>query len=175
MLPYDGLTLFFRGLNDELVELHLIATFCILADITKGTKTLQTFLQAAWLNQYDIPRELAHLWKALTKKAENLGNPTSSYFEQLQNFLDVAAKSAGGRYCNHNYADFNLNNFTGLFVRPVICDLASKTNLALNASENLQGFVVLDPSDLPWYKWIRKPSGKRNWMFSLLLASPSIL
>ena len=89
----------------------MIATPCILRDVTKFTNSLPTFLQAAQLNWCDIPRVLNTLKNNLQAKIENPAHPPTSYFARVQEFIDIARKSSGGRYQLHSYADFELSDF----------------------------------------------------------------
>ena len=127
----------------------MIATLCFLADVIKSTNTLQTYLQGARLNWYQIPREIARLIKTLTDKGDNPSQPPTSYFGQLQRYLDIAKQSAGGRYTLRSFEDFDVESFIGSFVRPVIADLVTEINLAFDIPQHLKGFAVLDPQTVP--------------------------
>ena len=95
----------------------MIAILCILCDVIKFTNSLQTFLQAAPFNWCDIPRVLNTLKDNLEANIENAPNPPTSYFAQLQEFIDIARKSSGGRYQLSSYADFELCDFHANFVK----------------------------------------------------------
>ena len=65
---------------------------CLLCNIIKFTNSLQTFLQAARLNWCDITRVLNTLRDNLQAKIENPAQPPTSYFAQVQEFIDIARK-----------------------------------------------------------------------------------
>ena len=110
---------------------------------------MQTYLQSARLNWYEIPREVAKLVKTLEDKANDPVIPQSSYFGQLQKFLDIASMSAGARFTLRSFADFGVEAFTNSFIRPVIKDLINEINVAFDVPQHLTGFVALDPEELP--------------------------
>ena len=127
----------------------MIATLCILCEVIKFTNCLQTFLQAARLNWCDIPRVLDTLKDHLQAKIENLAHPPTSYFAQVQEFIDIARKSSGGRYQLHSYAEFELSDFHTNFAKPVISDLTGETENAFDIPEHLLGFSAIDPQATP--------------------------
>ena len=63
----------------------MIATLCILRDVTKFTNSLPTFLQAAQLNWCDIPRVLNTLKDNLQAKIENLAYPLPHILRRFKN------------------------------------------------------------------------------------------
>ena len=101
--------------------------------------SLQTFQQAARLNWCDIPRVLT-LKDNLQAKIENPAHPPTSYFARVQEFIDIARKSSGGRYKLRSYADFELSDFHTNFVKPVISDLIGEIRNAFDIPEHLLGF-----------------------------------
>ena len=115
----------------------MIATLCILYNVIKFTNSLQTFLQAAQLNWCDIPKVLNTLKDNLQAKIENPAHPPTSYFARVQEFIDIARKSSGGRYQIRSYADFKLSDFHTNFVKPVISDLIGKIENASDIPEHL--------------------------------------
>ena len=84
------------------------------------------------MNWCDIPRVLNTLKDNLQAKIENLAYPPTSYFAQVQEFIDIGRKSSGGRYQLGNYVDFELSDFHANFAKPVISDLIGKIENALN-------------------------------------------
>ena len=82
-------------------------------------------------------------------KIENLAHPPTSYFAWVQEFIDIARKSPGGRYQLDGYAEFELSDFHANFVKPVISDLIGETENAFDIPEHLLGFLVIDPQATP--------------------------
>ena len=122
---------------------------CLLCNIIKFTNSLQTFLQAARLNWCDITRVLNTLKDNLQAKIENPAQPPTSYFAQVQEFIDIARKSSGGRYQLPSYADFELSDFHANFVKPVISDLIGEIEYAFDIAEHLLGILAIDPQAMP--------------------------
>ena len=122
----------------------MIATLCILRDVTKFTNSLPTFLQAAQLNWCDIPRVLNTLKDNLQAKIENPAHPPTSYFARVQEFIDIARKSSGGRYQLRSYAEFEVSDFHVNFVKPVISDLIGERENAFDIPEHLLGCSAID-------------------------------
>ena len=128
----------------------MIATLCILRDVTKFTNSLPTFLQAAQLNWCDIPRVLNTLKDNLQAKIENPAHPPTSYFAHTQELIDIARKSSGWRYQLRSYAEFELSDFHVNFVKPVISDLIGEIENAFDIPEQLLGFFsAIDPQAIP--------------------------
>ena len=127
----------------------MIATLCILCDIIKFTNSLQTFLQAARLKRCDIPRVLNTLKDNLQAKIENAAHPPTSNFDRVEEFIDIARKSSGGRYQLRSYAEFKLSNSQANFVKRVISDLIGETENAFDIPEHLLGFSTIDPQAMP--------------------------
>ena len=127
----------------------MITTLCVLCHVIKFTNSLQTFLQAAQLNWFDIPRLLNTLKDNLQAKIENLTHPPTSYFTQIQESIDISRKPSGGRYQLHSYAEFELRDFHANFVKPVISNLISEIENACDVPEHLLGFLVIDPQAMP--------------------------
>ena len=123
----------------------MIATLCILCDVIKFTNSLQTFLQAARLNWCDTPRVLDTLKDNLQVKIENPTHPPTSYFARIQELIDIARKSSGGRYQVRSYADFELSHFHANFVKPVISELIGEIENAFDIPEHSLGFLAIDP------------------------------
>ena len=126
----------FRGIRDELIDSRMSAPLRILCNIIKFTNSLQTFLQAVRLNWCDIPRVLNTLKDNLQAKIENPAHLPTSYFTRVQEFIDIAKKSSGGRYQLRSYADFELSNFHANFVKPVISDLIGEIENAFDIPEH---------------------------------------
>ena len=122
----------------------MIITLCILCDVIIFTNSLQTFLQAAGLNCCDIPRLLNTLKDNWQPKIENPAHPSTSYFAQVQEFIDITRKSSGERYQLRNYADFELSDFDVNFVKPVTSDLIGEIENAFDIPEHLLGFLAID-------------------------------
>ena len=121
----------------------MIATLCILCDLINFTNSLQTFLQAACLNWCDIPTVLNILKDNLQVKTENPAHPPTSYFVQVQEFINIARKSTGGRHQLCSHADFKLSDFHTNFVKS-ISDLISEIENAFDIPEHLLGFPAID-------------------------------
>ena len=68
----------------------------------------------------------------LQAKIENPAYPSTSYFAQVQEFIDIPRKSSGGRYQLRSYADFELSDFHANFAKPVIFDLIGKIENAFD-------------------------------------------
>ena len=113
------------------------------------TNPIQTFPQAARLNWCDIPRMLNTFKDNLQAKIENPTHPPTSNFARVQEFIDIATKSSGGRYQLRSYAEFELSDFHANFVKPVISDLFGKTENAFDIPEHLLGFSAIDPQAMP--------------------------
>ena len=122
----------------------MIPTLCILCDVINFTNSLQTFLQAAHLNWCDIPTVLNILKDNLQAKIENPAHPPTSYFAQVQEFINIARKSTGGRHQLCSHADFELSDFHMNFVKPVISDLIGEIENAFDYPEHLLGFSAID-------------------------------
>ena len=127
----------------------MITTLCVLCHVIKFTNSLQTFLQAAQLNWFDIPRVLNTLKDNLQAKIENLAYPPTSYFARVQEFIDIASNSSGERYQLHGYAAYELSDFHANFVKPVISDLIGEIENAFDIPEHLLGFSAIDPQAMP--------------------------
>ena len=127
----------------------MISTLCILCDVIKFTNSLHTFLHAAPLNWCDIPRVLNTLKDNLQAKIENPAHPPTSYFARVQEFIDIARKSSGGRYQLRSYADFELSDFHANFVKPVISNLIGEIENAFDIPETLLGFSAIYPQAMP--------------------------
>ena len=97
------------------------------------------------MNWCDISRVLNTLKDNLQAKTENPAHLPTSYFARVQEFIDTARKSCGGRYQLRSYADFELSDFHTDFVKPVISDLISETEHAFGIPERLLGFSAIDP------------------------------
>ena len=63
----------------------------------------------------------------------------------MQEFIDIARKSSGGRYPLRSYADFELSDFHANFVKPVISDLTGEIENAFDIPEHLLMFLATDP------------------------------
>ena len=99
------------GLRDELIKPQMTTTLCILCDIIKFTNSLPTFLQAARLNWCDMSRVLNTLKDNLQAKIENQAHSPTSYFVQVQEFINIARKSSSGRYQLCSNTDFESSDF----------------------------------------------------------------
>lgn len=47
-----------------------------------------------------------------------------------------------------SFQDFNVDDFTSSFIKPMISDLITEINLAFDVPEHLKGFAILDPQKL---------------------------
>ena len=72
----------------------------------------------------------------LQAKIDNAAHPPTSYFAQVQEFIDIARKSSGGRYQLRCYADFELSDSHANFVKPVISDLIGEIERAFDIPEH---------------------------------------
>ena len=96
------------------------------------------------MNWCGISRVLNTLKDNLQAKIENPAQPPTSYFAQVQEFIDIARKSSGGRYQLPSYADFELSVFDANFVKPVTSDLIGEIKNAFDIPEHLLGFLAID-------------------------------
>ena len=85
----------------------------------------------------------------LQAKIRNPVNPPTSYFVRIQEFINIARKSSGGRYQLPSYADFKLSDFHSNFVRSVVSDLISEIENAFDIPEHLLEFSAVDPQAMP--------------------------
>ena len=85
----------------------------------------------------------------LQAKIENPAQPPTSYFAQVQEFIDIARKFSGGRYQLPSYADFELSDFHANFVKPVISDLIGEIEYAFDIAEHLLGILAIDCQAMP--------------------------
>ena len=127
----------------------MIATLCILCDVIKFANSLQTFLHAARLNWCDLPRVLNTLKDNLQAKIENPAHPPTTYFARVQEFIDIARKSSGGRQQLPSYADLELSDFHANFVKPVISDPIGEIVNAFDIPEHLLVFSAIEPQAMP--------------------------
>ena len=127
----------------------MIATLCFFADVIKSTNALQTYMQGARLNWYQIPKEIEKLKKFLSDKADDPSLPSTSYFGQLQKYLDIASRSAAGRFQMRSFVNFDVESFIQSFIKPVLTDLLKEIDGAFDVPEHLKGFVVFDPDSIP--------------------------
>ena len=130
-----------RGLRDDLVKPKTIVTLCFLADILKSTNILQTVLQDARLNFLQIPQ--SH------EKSENPKEPKGCYFGRLQEFLDIAARSAGGRYNTRSYEEFEVTSFEINTIHLFLQALVKEITEAFNIPDQLKGFTSIDTVSIP--------------------------
>ena len=86
----------FRGVRDDLVNPIVVATTCLMADIIHSTNKLQTILQSATLDWYQVPKEIKKLLKYLDDKNDDPSLSRDSHFGRLEEFFHVASQSAGG-------------------------------------------------------------------------------
>ena len=94
------------------------------------------------MNWCDISRVLHTLKDNLQAKIGNPAHPSTSYYAQVQEFMDIARKSSGGRYLP-SYADFELSDFDANFVKPVTSDLIGEIENAFDIPEHLLGFLAI--------------------------------
>ena len=138
-----------RGVRDDLVEPKNIAMLCFLADVLKSTNALQTTLQGSRLNFLDIPPAVDKLIAALKKKAENPEEPSGGYFSRLNEFLEIASKSAGSRFNTRSSSGFDAKVFKANTIEPFIRDLIEEIENAFDIPEHMKGFTILDPLAIP--------------------------
>ena len=131
-----------RGLRDDLVKPKTITTLCFLADILKSTNILQTVLQGARLNFLQIPQSVDRLVTTLHEKSENPKEPKGCYFGRLQEFLDIAARSAGGRYNTRSYEEFDVTSFEINTIHPFLQALVKEITEAFNIPRSTKGIYV---------------------------------
>ena len=77
----------------------------------------------------------------LQAKIENATHPPTSYFVRVQELIDIARKSSGGKYQLRSYADFELTDFHANFVKLAISHLMEN---AFDTPEHLLGFLAID-------------------------------
>ena len=80
----------------------------------------------------------------LQAKIENAAHPPTPYFVRVQEFINIARKSSGGRYQLHRYAEFELSDFHVTFVKTVISNLTGEIENAFHIPEHLLGFSAKD-------------------------------
>ena len=97
----------------------------------------------------DILRVLNTLKDNLQAKIDNPSHPSTSYFARVQEFIDIARKTCGGRYQLRSYADCNLIDFHANFIKIVISDLIGEKENAFDFPEDLLGFLAIDPRAMP--------------------------
>ena len=85
----------------------------------------------------------------LQAKIDNPSHPPTSYFAWVQEFIDIARKTSGGRYQLRSYADCNLIDFHANFIKVVISDLIGEKENAFDIPEHLLGFLAIDPWAMP--------------------------
>ena len=167
--------LFIRGLRDALVDPRMIATLCFLADVIKSTNVLQTYMQGARLNWYQIPNGISKLKSFLAGKAKEPTEPKTSHFAQLQKYLDIASKSAAGRSRTRSFVEFDVDTFNRSFIQPVIQDLLKEIDTAFDVPEQLKGFIAFDPESIPRDASLLEDYGGENIAsLSQYYGSPSI-
>ena len=82
----------------------------------------------------------------LEAKAENPYEPPT-YLNKIQDFIDIASKSAGACYQEHSSnTNFQINIFTNSVIRQA---LIKEIQEAFTIPEHLKGFAVFNPEALP--------------------------
>ena len=85
----------------------------------------------------------------LHEKSENPKEPKGCYFGRLQEFLDIAARSAGGRYNTRSYEEFDVTSFEINTIHPFLQALVKEITEAFNIPDQLKGFTSIDPVSIP--------------------------
>ena len=151
----------FRGVRDNLVNPIVVATTCLMA-IIHSTNKLQTILQSATLDWYQVPKEIKKLLKYLDDKNDDPSLSRDSHFGRLEEFFHVASQSAGGRYQNGKFIEFNLDRFVETFARPFLQDLKGEIVNAFELPKPLRSFSILEPKKLPEDKEQLTEFGKKE-------------
>ena len=77
----------------------------------------------------------------LHEKSENPKEPKGCYFGRLQEFLDIAARSAGSRYNTRSYEEFDVTSFEINTIHPFLQALVNEITEAFNIPDQLKGFT----------------------------------
>ena len=144
----------FRDVRDDLVNPIVVATTCLMADIIHSTNKLQTWCQ--------VPKEIKKLLKYLDDKNDDPSLSRDSHFGRLEEFFHVASQSAGGRYQNGKFIEFNLDRFVETFARPFLQDLKGEIVNAFELPKPLRSFSILEPKKLPEDKEQLTEFGKKE-------------
>ena len=153
----------------------MIATLCFLADVIKSTNVLQTYMQGARLNWYQIQNGISKLKSFLADKAKEPSEPKTSHVGQLQKYLDIASKSAAGRSRTRSFVEFDVDTFNRSFIQPVIRDLLKEIDTAFDVPEHLKGFIAFDPESIPRDASLLEDYGDENISsLSQYYGSPSV-
>ena len=81
----------------------------------------------------------------LHEKSENPKETKGCYFRQLQEFLDIAARLAGGRYNTRSYEEFDITSFEINTIHSFLQALVKEITEAFNIPDQLKGFTSIDP------------------------------
>ena len=96
-----------------------------------------------------IPQSVDRLVTTLHEKFENPKEPEGCYFGRLQEFLDIDARSAGGRYNTKSYDEFGVTSFEINTIHPFLQALVKEITEAFTIPDQLKGFTSIDPVSIP--------------------------
>ena len=96
-----------------------------------------------------IPNAVDNLIKTLKENSDNPEFPEGCYFSKLQDYFDIAEKSAGARFNNRSNAIFDLESFKENTICPFLSSLVKEIKEAFCIPQQLKGFTSVDPTMIP--------------------------